>query len=256
VTRHADVSATVQEIKALVEYYGYTLSRAAETLGLSRNYVYKLSSIHNIRHKKEKKSKEKLTFCPECLETKVYEDPENGERVCQSCGYVLEQQVDMVHKLPFDQTYAMENDLVFNKSLGDTLPSRHLYTVLAKVDHPDGKIPVHQIRAITTIFDPPLIRKMKEYAENFRKQTGLNAPNPYCDPDLLSVELGRLVQKVGNTALSHPYWRHRPRDLALACFHKAVRNLRPGFSLGGRLAKTLKKDALTYVSSVVTTRRR
>jgi hypothetical protein len=30
------------------------------------------------------------TVCPECLDTRVYEDPETGERVCGSCGAVLD----------------------------------------------------------------------------------------------------------------------------------------------------------------------
>jgi len=145
-TRHTDVSATVQEIKNLVEYYGYSLSKAAETLGLSSNYVYKLSSIHNIRgrqHKKEEKGKKKLTFCPECSSDQIVRDPESGERVCKSCGYVLEQQADMVHRLPFDETYALESGLAFNRSLGvaDTVRRRYGYTkILAKARSNVSKI--------------------------------------------------------------------------------------------------------------------
>ena len=144
--RHKDVSATVREIKVLMEYYGYSLSKAAKTLGLSPNYVYKLSSIHNIRgqqHEETSESKKNLTFCPECSSDQITRDFENGELVCRSCGFVLERQADMIHTLPFGETYALESGLAFNRSLGvaDTVRRRYGYTkILAKTRNNIGKI--------------------------------------------------------------------------------------------------------------------
>jgi hypothetical protein len=315
-TRHTDVSATVQEIKALVEYYGYSLSKAAETLGLSSNYVYKLSSIHNIRgrrHKKEEKGKNKLTFCPDCLEAKVYTDPENGERVCTGCGYVLEQQADMVHRLPFDETYALESGLAFNKSLGvaDTVRRRYGYTkILAKtrnnvskiefveeilgkwksggmsaivageeirevlvkggapeiaktiLERKDEKpaelakrivnmfdaIPTRQIMTLHEEYDPPLLRKMKEYGNRFL-QEAWEALSRFCDPKMFGHSYGGVIEKVGSAALVDPDVKHSPKDLAAACFITSLFQINPNSKVS--LSYAPNQDALKYVDMVM-----
>jgi len=249
--------------------------------------------------------------CPECLEARVYKDPETGEQVCTSCGYVVKQQPDMVHRLPFDETYALENPLVFNKSLGGTIPKKHYGRVLAKIRNnkakmeavkeivtecKDGRlepveaghkirevlvhggaeeiaeviietdepkeaaqkiiniydvVPIRQIQTLHDIHDPPLIRRMKEYAEKFRKQSKMDVENPVCDPDVFSVALGTLVEKVGNEALLDEDMKHSPRDLAAACFVKVVRTMSPKVRVQGRLRRSLKEEALRYVDHVL-----
>jgi len=77
-----------------------------------------------------------------CLEAKMIDDSERGERVCTQCGYVQTQTENVVTTLPFDQTFALENPLVINKSLGssDTLRNYYGYSrVLASTRNNDAK---------------------------------------------------------------------------------------------------------------------
>ena len=67
--------------------------KLAEMLGVKENTVSWYSWY--LKRKLTKAgldvSSDQLRFiCPDCLEAKVYEDPENGERVCTSCGTVEE----------------------------------------------------------------------------------------------------------------------------------------------------------------------
>jgi len=58
-------------------------------------------------------------------------------------GYVDDEHLEMVHRLPFDQTYALESGLAFNKSLGvaDTVRRRYGYTkILAKTRNNADKV--------------------------------------------------------------------------------------------------------------------
>ncbi|MEM3628930.1 MAG: TFIIB-type zinc ribbon-containing protein [Candidatus Bathyarchaeia archaeon] len=70
--------------------------------------------------------------CPECLEAKVYYDPEKSERVCGNCGYVFNEPVDFDESLPYDTTYALTSDLAYDKSLGGTLNGKALMRVIAQ----------------------------------------------------------------------------------------------------------------------------
>jgi len=114
----------------------------AEKLGISVHSIYAYES--RLRKKLVRSIKQvtpdRIRFvCPECLEARVYEDHEKGECVCTNCGYVVRQQPAMIHRLPFDQTYALENQLVFNKSLGGTLDKKTVGRVLTKVRNSKAK---------------------------------------------------------------------------------------------------------------------
>jgi hypothetical protein len=201
-------------------------------------------------------------ICPECLNARVWDDPETGERTCASCGYVLDRVPKVIHTLPFGETYALVNPLAFNKSLGETLPRQSLYTVLAKVHgdsagegrhiREEAPIPIHQIRAIHDLHEPPLLRSMKEHGERLRREAGLDQPNPICDPDLFSVALGNMIEKVGNVALFDPDFAHRPLDLAVACFHRAVRRMNSRAVVQG---PSPKEDASRFVKLALKRRR-
>ncbi|HEX69167.1 MAG TPA: hypothetical protein ENG10_02605, partial [Candidatus Bathyarchaeota archaeon] len=61
----------------------------ANKLGISsselQNYLLRL------RNMLEESSKESsYGLCPECLSSKIVEDPKTGEVICRSCGYVIE----------------------------------------------------------------------------------------------------------------------------------------------------------------------
>jgi len=81
----------------------------------------------------------KSLLCPECLQPSLWRDPQSGEQVCTNCGYVLESE-DLIHRLPFDETYALENRLVFNNSLGGTADKRTVLKVLSRTRNNDWKI--------------------------------------------------------------------------------------------------------------------
>jgi len=234
----------------------------AEKLGISKRSVfeYEYRLKRKLVEKIQQVSPERLQLvCPECLEPRVIEDPVTGERVCTSCGYVVEEYgPKMIHTLPFDEgrsvtpgaAYALENPLVFNSSLGGTLPVRQLYRVIAK--GPEGQrkeVPVRQIKAIHELHDPPLIRRMKEEAERLRKAFGLDRRgNPVGDPDVFSVTLGRFIEKVGSRALFDGEWRRRGRELAEACFIVAVERFNPRARVKGLKPR---KKALIYVKTIL-----
>jgi len=189
--------------------------------------------------------------CPECLEARLIQDSETGETVCMSCGVVTEQEPEHVHTLGFDQTYALTNPLVIGKSLGDTLPRIQLYNVLAKAHENNGTkedVPINQIRTIIGFSEPPLIKRMKEYAESLRKDSTLAGNRPICDQDVFSVILGNLVEKVGNAALLDPDFKHSPKALAEACFLKAIERVNPDILVEG-----LQTDEkiIRYVETIV-----
>ena len=80
----------------------------------------------------EENSKESsYGLCPECLSSKIVEDPETGEVICRSCGYVIEKLPNLDFRLPFGTTYALESPLAVGKSLGGTITHQGLYRILA-----------------------------------------------------------------------------------------------------------------------------
>jgi len=200
----------------------------AEKLNINKKllYAYESRLKRKLLSKINQITEERLELiCPECLAARVFQDLESGEKVCTNCGYVVDEQPDMVHRLPFDETFAIENPLVFNGSQGSVLSRRALFTILAKAHNGSAEIPIHQIRTIATTFDPPLTHKMKEYAEALRKNARMDTSNPVCNPDIFSVALGNMVEKVGNIARFDPDMKRSPKDLAAACFVKTLEKM-------------------------------
>lgn len=128
---------------------------------------------------------ERLEYvCPECLEARIYVDPENGEHVCANCGYVLPDCESYATQLPFDTTYALISELAYGKSLGGSLGYKGFIRVLAK--SPSTKELAKQGNAhlgtrarlaqiITETVEPPPIRKAlrtaKDLVSKYRLET-------------------------------------------------------------------------------------
>ena len=115
----------------------------AKCLGVS------IGTLHVYEHRLRKKlvkrilqvTPERLQLvCEDCLEARVYEDPETGEKACTSCGCVQEQEPEMIHRLSFDETYAPEAHLAFNNSLGGTVSENSRTRVIARVRNSKTKI--------------------------------------------------------------------------------------------------------------------
>ena len=87
-------------------------------------------------------------------------------------------------------------------------------------------IPIRQIMTLHDVHEPMLQRKVKEYAERYRRQFGMDRPNPICDPDVFSVALGQICKRVSAAALleDSPY-SHNPKELAGACYLLAVKRM-------------------------------
>jgi hypothetical protein len=279
--------------------------KIAEILGVKESAVYNYERRLEITLRRklgeidDQVFRDRIHFvCPECLEARVIKDYETGERVCTACGVVVEQQTEMIHRLPFDETYAFENSLVFNRSLGtaDTLRRNYgLAKVLGKArnskekiqavaeivgEYESGKlslvdagamvreifvkggaediasaiaeanrqkkpateiarrivnkfdaIPVRQIMTLHEVHEPLLMRKMKEHGENLRKDSGLDRPNSICDPNVFSVALGNLIERVCNFALFVEGVKHSPKDLTEACFLRTVQKMKPDVTI-------------------------
>jgi len=111
-------------------------------------------------------------------------------------------------------------------------------------------IPIRQIMTLHEVHEPLLVRKMKAYAEKFRRQHHLDMPNPVCDPDIFSAALGAAVAKVGSEALLNEDLKHNPKDLATACFLKTVQKMNPKVKVQ---RCSVKPETLLYVDHVLRT---
>jgi hypothetical protein len=289
--------------------------KLTEKLGITKDSlrVYESRLHTKLVNSLKQVSPERLRLiCPECLETSVWKDPENGERVCTKCGHVVEQQPDMIHRLPFDETYALESGLAFNRSLGvaDTVRRRYGYTkILAKTRNNVSKIkfveeilerwksggtaaleaaekirevlvkggaeeiaktilerksekpaelakriintfdaiPTRQIMTLHEEYDPPLLRKMKEYG-NQLLQDAWEALSRFCDPIMFGHSYGAVIEKVGSAALMDPDMKHSPKDLAAACFVTSLFQINPDANVP--LSYPPSHDVQIYVSMV------
>ena len=149
----------------------------AGKLGVSVKIIYEYENRleKKLVDKIQQVSEDRLQLiCPSCLEAKVCEDPEIGERVCHNCGLVLPSD-ERDERLPFDTTYALESDLAVGKSLGGSLPRKSLYQILARSDNgsEDLGIRARHIRVMAETNDPPSLVKMLGKAYDVSKHFNL-----------------------------------------------------------------------------------
>lgn len=195
----------------------------AEELKLPHYVVPQLEIMldHHLQNKIKVITPERLELvCPECLNARVYYDPETGERVCGSCGAVLDSSADYDESLPYDVTYALTSELAYDKSLGGTLNGKAIMRVLAKSPateslarngNTDLGLRARMIKILTeTVEPPPLSRSLKQaYAlSRFHNLEG---------DKLFNHSLGRNVRKAFwiGWMLDQPFTR---RTLAETCF--------------------------------------
>ena len=211
--------SVVELIRAYVDE-GYSFRVIAEKLGLSYDYVRELASKHGIyRYGPRKKSHRTVGSserCPECGGTPVDVD---GELVCSNCGLVLDE-LNMIHRLPMDETYAPTCDLAFGRSLGSTLQGRALHKVLAMA--PAGKkdlgLRARHIRIIESKVEPSYIRRLLEYGSKLFKQLGLDEDTPVNHQ--LANLYGRLLRIVGAFIhVAHLERKHPASRIAKATLH-------------------------------------
>ena len=130
-------------------------------------------------------------LCPECLSSRIVEDPETGEVICRSCGYVIEKLPNLDFRLPFGTTYALESPLAVGKSLGGTITRQGLYRILAKsaAGTEDLGIRARHIRIMIETNDPP------DLARILRKGTSLIKEFNLENEKLLAHDLGRNIRR-------------------------------------------------------------
>jgi len=165
----------------------------AKNLGVStqtiRRYEYRLE--RKLITRLRQVSEDRLQFvCPECLEAKVYEDPETGERVCRNCGIVLPRQTQIMdERLPFDTTYALESELAVGKSLGSTLERKGYFQVLARSGREDLGIRARHIRTLAETSEPPRLANLLKRAYDISKGFSLEGDK------IFNNDLGRNVRR-------------------------------------------------------------
>ena len=128
--------------------------------------------------------------CPECLNARVYEDPETGERVCGYCGAVLDN-VEYDESLPYDTTYALTSDLAYDKSLGGTLNGKALMRVLAQSPggNADLGLRARLVKVVVETVEHPLVKKAKKKAYELSRIYGLETDY------IFNNDVGRLLQQ-------------------------------------------------------------
>ncbi|MGB9672193.1 MAG: TFIIB-type zinc ribbon-containing protein [Candidatus Norongarragalinales archaeon] len=164
----------------------------AEKLGVKRETLHLLEALLDeiLREKINVITPERLEMvCPECLNARVYTDPETGERVCGACGYVFPESQGYDESLPFDTTYALASDLAFGKSLGGTLTGKALMRVLAKSGNgaSDLGIRATQIRVVAETCDVPPLKSVLAHAKKLAERYSLD--------ELFQQDLGRNIRR-------------------------------------------------------------
>ena len=140
----------------------------------------------------EESSKESsYGLCPECLSAEIVEDPETGEVICKSCGYVIEKLPSLDFRLPFGTTYALESPLAVGKSLGGTITRQGLYKILAKsaAGTEDLGIRARHIRIMIETNDPPDLARILKKGNNLIKEFNLE------NEKLLAHDLGKNIRR-------------------------------------------------------------
>jgi hypothetical protein len=126
--------------------------------------------------------------CPECLEAKMFYDPETNERICGNCGYIHDGVADYDESLPYDLTYALTSDLAYDKSLGGTLNGKALMRViaqspasetLAKNGNLDLGIRARIVKVLTEQFEPPALACALKRANELSKAYDLEADKTF-----------------------------------------------------------------------------
>lgn len=161
--------------------------------------------------------------CPECYRLAVRPDG-SGSLVCRSCGLVVEEGASAVHRLPWDETFAWVSHLAFGKSLGDTLPVRQLYRVIAVNGGEDLPLRAKVLKAIVQAVDPPTVKTLLEYGSQMMKGLGLDADTPR--NHLIADELGRLLRKIGAIYYVGGFKVELPR-IAAAALYATLQRLHP-----------------------------
>ena len=176
----------------------------ANKLGISisdlKDYLLRL------RRMLEEGSKESsYGLCPECLSSKIVEDPETGEVICRSCGYVIEKLPNLDFRLPFGTTYALESPLAVGKSLGGTITRQGFYRILAKsaAGTEDLGIRARHIRIMIETNDPPDLARILKKGNNLIKKYNLE------NEKLLAHDLGKNIRRA--------YWLTRQLAIRVSC---------------------------------------
>lgn len=202
-------------------------------------------------------SPERLEFvCPECLEARVLYDHDRKERVCQSCGLVVENVLSFSPNLSWDLTYALTNNLAFGKSLGGTLPNYHMHKVLAKtkdqlVDRTDLPIRSRQIRIISESVDLPVVKNMINYGSKMLKSLDMNRKwVNYIDSDhVFADRIGRLLRKLG-AFLQISKLKVQPYLITRAAVYYLLSTLKPEKAEEARKKYPFKDKYLTIVKKL------
>ena len=166
------------------------------------------------------------SFCPNCFEKSTWQDRENGERVCKSCGLVVETCPSTVHTLPFDLTFQPSNNLAFGRGVGSQLSYGSTYRVLAKTRKGEEKknVPIRQILAVVEQVDPPMVRSMLNYASRVLKGLGLDRDTDECH--LLADYVGGMVRQAASV-LSLGRWKVKPYLLVRAIVYYCLTKHKP-----------------------------
>ena len=231
----------VDLIRAYVDE-GYSFRVIADKLGLSYGYVRWLASRHGIHRYGPRPNK--IVRCPECGGSLREAD---GEVVCSNCGLVLDE-LNMIHRLPMDETYAPTCDLAFGKSLGFTLPKSGLHKVLAMA--PEGKkdlgLRARHIRLIESKVDPPYVRKLLEHGSKLFKQMGLDEDTPI-NHQLANI-YGKMLRIVGAFIhVAHLERKYPAPRIARATLHHLLSKQ----SLKANIELKFKPEDLKLVSVIL-----
>jgi len=189
---------TARDIYLFTHYYNLNFKEVAEKLGLSYGYIRRLASKHKIwRYKKVTKTVTHPNRCPECGGNLERRD---GEVVCLRCGLVVDEELEAVHSLPFDQTWQPSNNLYLGRGLGQpTLTNKYrLYSVLAKAPAGKQDLPI-RARHITTLMqyrEHPAVTSALKTAYNLATKYGFKEDD---DAHVMWLDgLGKLTRQVAS----------------------------------------------------------
>jgi len=220
-------------------------------MGLDYGYVRNLISANN----KHDKNVILSNLCPECGAPVREED---REVVCSICGLVVKE--NMVFSEDYSRFLhqagpAPVSNIAFGKSLGDTLPMKELYKVLAKSENGRLDLPIRaiQIRNIIKYSEHPTVRNLVERGSKilteygFRVEGGGEPKQEHIFADVFGKQLRRVggILAYGNERIRNY------KQIAEAVFYLTLQELDPVKAEALKDHFSLNEKNLTLVSGLL-----
>jgi len=228
---HKSLETRLEEIQYLLDL-DYSLKRISDMTGLAPGSLRNFISAHGLSKKYDKNViYQKPESCPECGAPVREED---REIVCSICGLVVKEALSFAggfDRFVHQGSPAPVSNIAFGKSLGDTLPRKELYKVLATSENGRKDLPIRaiQIRNIIRYTEHPTVQNLLDRGSKILKEYGfcVGGGEGTKPEHIFAEEYGKQLRRVGGILA---YGNERIRSykaIAETVFYLTLRELDP-----------------------------